>query len=263
VGVMPVPTTPTALEQFFQYLTRNNGVDLPKRPIINFLGGATDDPDNNQILIPGASGWVAGGPLIWSPVDLVDSMVTSGVGAQSIHVTGVNGNNWGTAFFVTYAGRKCSGVRFRWGSGSPALTVQCALWDNAHLNPGNRTANAGTGTIAVHAEGVYSYLFPVPIVLLPGLFYVVSAKDTAGTHDMRLISGNTVTASFLNSIQKFFGFSEGGRTIAPGVMITPGVADASNGTLCAQIGGGGGDPTTHQIPSQSTADPMPIEPIIV
>jgi hypothetical protein len=50
-------TTPTALEQFFQFLIRSNGTNLIKRPIINFLGGTVaDDPANNQtnVSLPGS-----------------------------------------------------------------------------------------------------------------------------------------------------------------------------------------------------------------
>lgn len=203
--------------------------------------------------------WTPGGPLVWSVVDIVDSVVATGVQAQPIHDTGGPGGfNFGSIFFVVYAGRKCSGVRFRWGSGSPLVSVQCCLWDSINaISDGARTTFAATVTTAAQAQGVYIATFPTPVPLSPGYWYSVSARDTTGRYDCRLPASDP-----LSIYANHFPSGQGSRSIAPGVLLTAGCPGNSSAQQWSAVGGGGGSPVNYCV-CQSGATVVPIEPIII
>jgi hypothetical protein len=79
---------------------RSNGADLlPKRPIVNFLGGSVvDDPANNQILV------TLGGVTI-SVANLIDNFTQPGVGANVVaHVSLSTGFSPGLVLYVQGGG---------------------------------------------------------------------------------------------------------------------------------------------------------------
>ena len=92
--------TPTALEQFYMLLLQNNGINLPKRPIANFITGTlTDDPVNNCTIIdPGAGG-------SGTPITLSSPFVQPAIG-QPVTATVSTSASWalGETLFVPGGG---------------------------------------------------------------------------------------------------------------------------------------------------------------
>lgn len=236
------------------------GMPAPQRPTLNFIGATVvDNPSNNSTDVTVGGGWVAGGPLLWSPVDMVASVVAAGV--ETLVVTNEGspgGDNYGCSFYAYRTGRSCSGVRFYWGSGAPSgLIIRCALWANVlQSDGGSRTAPvAATVDIVIGGAGIYVARFSAPVPLVPGSCYVVSARETTGQYSS-LIDGDG------NFWPGFFGPSGAGAPqFAPTVFgnVVPGVTALNNPTQL--IGGGGGSPADF-CPSQSTATYYGLEPVL-
>jgi hypothetical protein len=205
---------------------------------------------------PGVGVWYPGGPLLWSPVDIVQALVSSGLETLPVnHPGGTNGENYGCSFWAFRAGRSCAGVRFRVSDGCPAINVRCILWANVLSTDTTRTTFTTSIDMVVPGPGIYTAMFGAAVPLTPGLCYVVSARDIGGQYDSRVPS----TGAWQNV---FTQTAAGSPQFAPDVFgaYVPGPGSISLPNNL--VGGGGGDPTPDYCPCQGFGEANPIEPIL-
>jgi len=206
--------------------------------------------------------WTPGGPLLWSPVDVIDSVVSSGLATLAANMSGfAQGLNFGASFWAYRAGRACTGVRFRLSTGTPAVTVRCILWPNVQSSDGGTRLRAGEALsiLACPGPGIYVASFSSPVPIVPGYAYVVSVRDAAGIYDSRVPNA----APWGNPFGAGAGSSAGGPMLATNVFGNTVPTLPGNNNMTSLVGGSGGDPTPDYCPSQSIASWIGIEPVLI
>jgi hypothetical protein len=161
--------------------------------------------------------WTPGGPLVYSPVDIINAVAN----IEGSAVFDINALNMSVSipFFAATGLRYCNGVRFVWASGH-ATTVSVRLWSGMSNSSGTSIAHV-TQVVGASA-GVYTVLFGNNYILSNGKSYAVSVYDTdptsSGTHwacYTKTTGGDGTTWT------NFFGNAGGNQliTLAPGVFI--------------------------------------------
>lgn len=193
---MTNPTVPTALEAFFQLLVQSNGVDIPKHPTVNFLGGTvTEDIPNNRIDVTVGAGGLppgvtTGNVLTWNGTSWVSQAPGAGSGYQTIEVGGLAVTQRTTVNFIGFD------VVDNGGGSRTDITLDYGNSNAIGLLP---VASGGTGVGAltahalVAAEGASPYAAVGPGTSgLPLLAQGLSADPTFAA---LLLSGVGVTGT--------------------------------------------------------------------
>jgi hypothetical protein len=232
-------------------------VALPARKFVDFQGAASDDP--NYLVAGQPQGrtlitappvppplWTPGGPLIWSPVDIINAIANIETSAAFI-TTALNISS-SLPFYCMTGVRYCNGVRFVWGSGH-ATTVSVRLWSGMSNTGGTSIAHV-TQVVGASA-GVYSVPFGNNYILSNGKAYAVTVWDTdptsSGTH---YVSYTQTTGADGTTWNNLFGNAGNNNVIAlaPGVFMAqiPGLGGTApltnygfNGDVVPNNSGGG------------------------